>query len=126
MLQGLLIDNFDSYTYNIFQIIAEISEYEPDIIYNNELFKIEDKLDNLSLYYDYIIISHGPGHPEIDADIGFTKIIFENANIPILGICMGYQLLDTFFNLKKVSNKELVVKFYLNHIKAKVLFISGF
>jgi anthranilate synthase component 2 len=81
----LLIDNFDSFSYNLYQYIGEL---DPDItvIRNNEIDI--DKI--VSQGTERIIISPGPGRPEDAGDI--IKVIRElGGKIPILGVCLGHQ-----------------------------------
>jgi len=99
----LLIDNYDSYTYNIYQLICKICGYRPDVIYNNDFDKLSE-LDN----YTHIIISPGPGNPNNDNDIGICKNIFENKNHKILGICLGHQILGNHFNCNIIKSKETI------------------
>ncbi len=81
----LLIDNFDSFSYNLYQYIGEL---DPDItvIRNNEI-----NIDKIvSQGTERIIISPGPGRPEDAGDI--IKVIRElGGKIPILGVCLGHQ-----------------------------------
>jgi anthranilate synthase component 2 len=80
----LLIDNYDSFSYNLYQLIGEI---EPDIkvIRNDEMTLTEIK----ELNPDRIILSPGPGRPE-DAGIIIDDVKTIH-NIPILGVCLGHQ-----------------------------------
>jgi len=84
----LIIDNYDSFTYNLYQMIGEIKH---DIIVkrNNEitLKQIEE------LQPDVIIISPGPGSPENRRDFGVCMQVINElgSKIPILGVCLGHQ-----------------------------------
>ena len=97
----LLIDNYDSFSYNLFQLVGEI---EPDIkvIRNDEMTVEEIK----SLNPDRIILSPGPGRPE-DAGIiiDVTKTIHD---IPILGVCLGHQAICAAFGATVTYAKELM------------------
>lgn len=79
----LLIDNYDSFSYNLFQLIGEI---EPDIkiIRNDEMTIEEIKKLNPSR----IILSPGPGRPE-DAGIIIEAVKTLGRDIPVLGVCLG-------------------------------------
>lgn len=81
----LLIDNYDSFSYNLFQLIGEI---EPDIkvIRNNEMSVEEIE----TLNPDRIILSPGPGRPE-DAGIIMDVVRTLGEEIPVLGVCLGHQ-----------------------------------
>ena len=80
----LLIDNYDSFSYNLFQLVGEI---EPDIkvIRNDELSVDEIR----KLTPRRIILSPGPGRPE-DAGI-IVDVVKQIQDIPILGVCLGHQ-----------------------------------
>lgn len=83
----LLIDNYDSFTYNIYQMIGE---FQKDIrVVRNDAITVEDIK---ALHPEAIIISPGPGLPE---DSGIcTELIKElYTSIPILGICLGHQVI---------------------------------
>lgn len=87
----LLIDNYDSFSYNLYQLIGEIN---PDIkvIRNNELTikEIEE------LKPEAIILSPGPGRPK-DAGICENTIMYFAGKLPILGICLGHQAICEAF-----------------------------
>ncbi len=86
-MRSLIIDNYDSYTYNLYQLIAEVSGKEPIVIKNNEMtFK-----EILNLDFDNVIISPGPGSPDKEKDFGICSDIILKLNKPILGICLGHQ-----------------------------------
>jgi len=81
----LLIDNYDSFSYNLYQLIGEIN---PDIkvIRNDELTVAEIE----ALNPDYIILSPGPGRPE-DAGVIVEVASTISKKIPTLGVCLGHQ-----------------------------------
>lgn len=81
----LLIDNYDSFTYNLYQYIGEFTK--EIIVYRNDQIKVED-IQHLKP--ECIIISPGPGRPE-GAGIIIDIIKMFNGTIPILGICLGHQ-----------------------------------
>lgn len=94
----LLVDNFDSFTYNIFQII-QASGHEISIIRNNLARKSLIK----RLNPDRIIISPGPGSP--DECINSLNVVKDfHAKIPILGICLGHQIIASFFGCKVIQS----------------------
>jgi len=83
----LLIDNYDSYTYNVFHILAAVSGEEPIVIQNDAV-----SWGALSRWdFDAIVISPGPGHPDRWHDFGVCADILRESEIPILGICLGHQ-----------------------------------
>lgn len=98
----LLIDNYDSFSYNLFQLIGEI---EPDIrvIRNDEMTIEEIK----SLNPDRIILSPGPGRPE-DAGIIMEAAKTLGRDIPVLGVCLGHQSICAAFGATVTYAKELM------------------
>lgn len=98
----LLIDNYDSFSYNLFQLIGEI---EPDIrvIRNDEMTIEEIK----SLNPDRIILSPGPGRPE-DAGIIMEAAKTLGRDIPVLGVCLGHQAICAAFGATVTYAKELM------------------
>jgi len=95
-MKSLIIDNYDSFTYNIYQLLADVNEKEPIVITNNQLSWQEIK----ELNFDNIIISPGPGNPENINDFGVCGEVLLKANIPILGVCLGHQGLGYFYGAK--------------------------
>jgi anthranilate synthase/phosphoribosyltransferase len=87
----LLIDNFDSFTYNIYQCLISLN-YEVNVKRNNEISVSE--IENLNP--SHIIISPGPRRPE-DAGISLEIIKHFKTKIPILGICLGHQCIGSAF-----------------------------
>jgi anthranilate synthase component 2 len=98
----LLIDNYDSFSYNLYQLIGEI---EPDIrvIRNDELTVAEIA----GLNPDRIILSPGPGRPE---DAGVTTDVVKTLGntIPILGVCLGHQAICAAFGAEITYAKHLM------------------
>jgi len=81
----LLIDNYDSFTYNLFQYLSEIGE-EVMVVRNDKMSL--DEMEKLSP--QRIVISPGPGTPE-QASISNEVIRHFGSHIPILGVCLGHQ-----------------------------------
>lgn len=103
-LKTLIIDNYDSFTYNLFQLVADVNGEEPIVITHDEF-----SMTQLSkLKFDNIIISPGPGHPDNPADFGICRQVFEQLDVPILGICLGHQGLSSVFGGKVVHAPEPV------------------
>jgi para-aminobenzoate synthetase len=90
----LLVDNYDSYTYNVFHILAAVSGEEPIVIQNDTV-----SWGALSRWdFDAIVISPGPGHPDRWHDFGVCSDILRWSEAPILGICLGHQGLGRLLN----------------------------
>ncbi|MGN0526942.1 MAG: anthranilate synthase component II [Acutalibacteraceae bacterium] len=98
----LLIDNYDSFSYNLYQLIGEI---EPDIkvIRNDE--KTVEEIKELSP--DRIILSPGPGRPE-DAGVIIDCVKELGSEIPILGVCLGHQAICSAYGAEITYAKELM------------------
>ncbi len=98
----LIIDNYDSFTYNLYQYVGEINQ---DIkVYRNDEITIE-QLKNMDI--DHIIISPGPGYPR-DAGISIEVIKELGKNVPTLGVCLGHQAVGEAFGGKIMHAKETV------------------
>jgi para-aminobenzoate synthetase len=83
----LLIDNYDSYTYNVFHLLAAVSGEEPIVVRNDMVsWKALSRWD-----FDAIVISPGPGHPARWHDFGVCSDILRFSEIPVLGVCLGHQ-----------------------------------
>lgn len=95
-MRSLIIDNFDSFTYNIYHLLAEIKGINPLVITNNQLSWQEIN----ELNFDNIILSPGSGNPENISDFGVCGEVLLKANIPVLGICLGHQGLGYFYGAK--------------------------
>ena len=98
----LLIDNYDSFSYNLYQLIGEI---DPDIkvIRNDEMTIDEIR----ALKPDRIILSPGPGRPE-DAGIIVEAARTLGKEIPTLGVCLGHQAICMSFGATVTYAKELM------------------
>jgi para-aminobenzoate synthetase len=82
----LLIDNYDSYTYNLFQLIARVYGIEPVVIHNDD--RSWPGLDLAG--FDAAVISPGPGHPGRPRDFGHSMRLLRKG-LPVLGVCLGHQ-----------------------------------
>jgi para-aminobenzoate synthetase len=100
-MKTLIIDNYDSFTYNIYQLVAQISD-KTIVVTNNQLSWSEIQQGN----FDNIIISPGPGHPEHKHDFGVCAEVLLQSTIPVLGICLGHQGLGYYYGCKVVSAPE--------------------
>ncbi|MCM1144574.1 MAG: aminodeoxychorismate/anthranilate synthase component II [Blautia sp.] len=98
----LLIDNYDSFSYNLFQLIGSLN---PDIkVIRNDAFSVEE-IRNMKP--DAIILSPGPGRPE-DAGVCIEVVKELGKTIPILGVCLGHQSICTAYGGTISYAKELM------------------
>ncbi|MFE8960508.1 aminodeoxychorismate synthase component I [Streptomyces iakyrus] len=86
-MKTLLIDNYDSYTYNLFQLIAEVNGEEPVVVRNDAPV---DGLPDLRAF-DNLVVSPGPGHPGEARDFGIGGRLLATSPVPVLGVCLGHQ-----------------------------------
>ncbi len=98
----LIIDNYDSFTYNLVHIVAEHTD-DYKVIRNDELTVEEVR----ELNPDKILISPGPGRP---ADAGITEPLIKElgAQTPILGVCLGHQAIGEVFGGKVIHAPKLM------------------
>ena len=98
----LLIDNYDSFSYNLYQLIGELN---PDIrVIRNDEMTIEEIRD---LKPDRIILSPGPGRPE-DAGVIVEAARELGKEIPLLGVCLGHQAICAAFGATVTYAKALM------------------
>ena len=88
-MRTLLIDNYDSYTFNLFHLLGEVNDSEPVVVRNDELAWEE----LAALGADNVVISPGPGRPERARDAGVSLDALRRAEVPVLGVCLGHQAL---------------------------------
>ncbi|ABR47290.1 glutamine amidotransferase of anthranilate synthase [Alkaliphilus metalliredigens QYMF] len=98
----VIIDNYDSFTYNLYQYIGEINP-EVMVFRNDKVSLVELKEMDIS----HIIISPGPGFP---TDTGISKVVIKELGIkiPILGVCLGHQAIGEAFGGKVVHAKRAI------------------
>jgi para-aminobenzoate synthetase len=86
-MRTLLVDNHDSYSYNVFHLLAAASGEEPVVVNNDAVsWRVLSRSD-----FDAIVLSPGPGRPERWHDFGVCRDILRYSEIPVLGICLGHQ-----------------------------------
>ena len=98
-MKTLIIDNFDSFTYNIYQYIGELGG-NPEVFRNNEI----TVRDIEKSHYNHIIISPGPGSPDDPVYSGICeKVILDlGYKTPLLGVCLGHQGIISAFGGKVI------------------------
>jgi para-aminobenzoate synthetase len=85
-VRTLLIDNYDSFTYNLYQLIAEVTGCAPTVLRNDTEWS-QVCLES----FDAIVISPGPGTPARDRDFGISARAIADSGLPVLGVCLGHQ-----------------------------------
>lgn len=98
----LLIDNYDSFTYNVYQGIGELYE-NIEVVRNDEITVEEMKKKDI----EALVISPGPGYPDT-AGISKEAVRYFAGRIPILGICLGHQAIGEVFGAKTVHAQQLM------------------
>ncbi|MUM17234.1 aminodeoxychorismate synthase component I [Mycobacterium sp. CBMA271] len=85
-MRTLLIDNYDSFTYNLYQLIGEVCGRPPTVVRNDVPWSqlvLEE--------YDAVVVSPGPGRPDRDRDFGISARAIAESGLPTLGVCLGHQ-----------------------------------
>jgi para-aminobenzoate synthetase component 2 len=109
----IMIDNYDSFTYNLVQFVGELGEELQ--VYRNDKITIEE-IERLSP--DYLMISPGPCTPN-EAGISMQAIRHFAGKIPILGVCLGHQSIGQVFGGKVIRAERLM------HGKTSEVFHDG-
>lgn len=98
----LLLDNYDSFTYNVYQFLSELGA-DVDVIRHDKI----RVADVVTRGYEAVVISPGPGEPK---DAGITEDLIGSLKdkLPILGICLGHQAIGEVFGAKIVRAHEII------------------
>ena len=99
----VMIDNYDSFTYNVYQYLSELTDHEIRVFRNDKT--TVEQIEALSP--ESIVISPGPGRPE-DAGISLSVVEYFAGKVPILGICLGHQVIGQAFGGKIVQARHIV------------------
>jgi anthranilate synthase/aminodeoxychorismate synthase-like glutamine amidotransferase len=98
----ILIDNYDSFTFNLYHYLSSL-KVKVDVVRND---KITDK-QIIKEKYDKVVISPGPGNPNQSGNcIKIVKALYKK--IPILGVCLGHQIIGQVFGSKIIQAKKLM------------------
>lgn len=95
-MKTLIIDNYDSFTFNLYQQFAQLSGIPPLVIPNDQISMGEIR----TLKITNIVLSPGPGRPDRKKDFGICQQILLEHELPLLGICLGHQGLAYFYGGK--------------------------
>ncbi|VEI87825.1 Para-aminobenzoate synthase component 1 [Nocardiopsis dassonvillei] len=87
VMRVLLVDNHDSYTYNLFQLLARVLGRTPAVLTHDD--PRWDRLDPADL--DAVVVSPGPGRPQNPRDLGRVPELLARTRLPVLGVCLGHQ-----------------------------------
>ena len=102
MKKIILIDNYDSFTFNLYHYLSSLKVYV-DVIRNDQITSKEI----LKKKYNKIVISPGPGNPNQSGNcLKIVKSLYKK--IPILGVCLGHQIIGQVFGSKIVQAKRLM------------------
>ena len=111
-MRTLLVDNHDSYTYNVFHLLAAASGEEPVVVNNDAVsWRVLSRSD-----FDAFVLSPGPGRPERWHDFGVCRDILRYSEIPVLGICLGHQGIGNLLE-GNVSSAPMAMHGRLSHVR---------
>jgi para-aminobenzoate synthetase len=100
-MRVILVDNYDSFTYNLYQLIGEVSGQPPTVVRNDTPWA-DLRFDE----FDAAVISPGPGRPDRDRDFGVSARVIRDSGLPVLGVCLGHQGLCHLFGGEVISAPE--------------------
>jgi Anthranilate/para-aminobenzoate synthases component II len=101
-MKALIVDNYDSFTYNLYQLVASL--FEDVKVKRNDQLEIGEVND-----YDTVFISPGPGRPGVRRDVGLSEEIVRNfPQKPILGVCLGHQIIGHVYGAKIVQSSHIM------------------
>jgi para-aminobenzoate synthetase len=91
-MRVILVDNYDSFTYNLYQLIGEVCGQPPTVVRNDTPWA-DIRFDE----FDAAVISPGPGRPDRIRDFGVSARVILESGLPVLGVCLGHQGLCHLF-----------------------------
>ncbi|PBC35273.1 aminodeoxychorismate synthase, component I [Rhodococcus sp. ACS1] len=97
----LLIDNYDSFTYNLYSFLSDVNGCPPTVVRNDVDWCALELTE-----FDNIVISPGPGHPASERDFGISSRAILQGGLPTLGVCLGHQGLCQLFGAHVVLAPE--------------------
>jgi para-aminobenzoate synthetase len=100
-MRVMLVDNYDSFTYNLYQLIGEVTGQPPTVVRNDANWA-----DLRFGEFDAAVISPGPGRPDRDRDFGVSARVILDSGLPVLGVCLGHQGLCHLFGGEVVNAPE--------------------
>lgn len=109
----LLIDNYDSFTYNLVQYLGELGA--TCLVYRNDQISVSSLT---KINCQYLVISPGPGRPS-DAGISLKAISILAGKVPILGVCLGHQCIGELYGGKIIPAARLM------HGKSSLIYHDG-
>lgn len=98
----LLIDNYDSFTYNIYQYLCQLGAYV--YVARNDQITVEQCV---AFNPTHVVISPGPGHPTTDSGVSIEVIRHFTGKIPVLGVCLGHQAIIAMYGGNVVVTGEI-------------------
>ena len=102
MKKIILIDNYDSFTFNLYHYLSSLN-LDVDVIRNDKI----SSTDIIKKKYNKIVISPGPGNPNQSGNcLKIVKSLYKK--IPILGVCLGHQIIGQVFGSKIIQAKKLM------------------
>ncbi|HEY0951788.1 aminodeoxychorismate/anthranilate synthase component II [Nocardioides sp.] len=87
----VVVDHHDSYTWNLVHLVAEVTGVLPEVVQHDEVTAEE------VLAFSHVVLSPGPGHPDVPEDFAVGREVLRRATRPVLGVCLGMQGLVTAY-----------------------------
>jgi anthranilate synthase/aminodeoxychorismate synthase-like glutamine amidotransferase len=86
-----VVDHYDSYTWNLVHLVASVTGRLP-VVVEHDRVSYEELAG-----FTHVVLSPGPGHPEVPGDFGVGRQVLRRAAVPVLGVCLGMQALVTTY-----------------------------